>query len=437
MFARRRISAAGLGAVALLALAAAPGVTAARIDLPTPADLTSPELPILQPRPGETETTTVPGPVSDDEKVHIGLDPTGALASVMIDQTLTLHGTGDFDIIMPGPATRVVGPADQAVQPGLRRGEILWNGFSPGVKTLRSTVTMDPTFEKFHLPLAFSVRFLQNGRQVQLPVSGPVRIEISISNETGRQIVMKDAVPGASDLADLLESLRREIGSGRRPIAGRRGVPRSVAATSSVGTRSEQVFVPIRVGGTISFPEGTISVSDVSGATQMPGMVLPTGAGGTQPPGPAVTAFRFDALLPSARAGGAVTITLDGSGSGLGAPRFDVHAAGALPDARSLDPGPTGSWRKALAGSPSDTQRYSLMFAQKTMWQVLLLSEVDAHLGNPGKGPSRTTFYFTSEKVSASPRVAPVERLKPEALALVLVAAALAIGNAALLWTRS
>ena len=53
------------------------------------------------------------------------------------------NGVGDFDLVMPRMATGISGPADQAIQPGLRRGEILWNGFSPGERVLRSTVTLD------------------------------------------------------------------------------------------------------------------------------------------------------------------------------------------------------------------------------------------------------------------------------------------------------
>jgi hypothetical protein len=411
--------------VSALSVLATPALPATRIDLPTPADLVSADLPILQPRAGESEESRVPGPVSDDETVRVTLQPDGAIDAVTIDQTLTLQGVGDFDIVLPGPATHIVGPTDQSIQPGLRRGEILWNGFSPGTKTLRSTVTMDPQFELFHLPLTFSIRYLQGGRIVQPPLNGLVTIEIRVSNTTGRDIVMKDAVPDRRDLAELLDGLRKEIAAGRRPVAGERGVPRSVDAMSAVDRLTEQVMIPMSISGTINFPRSSFAVADVAGALFVR-------------QGPAGAAVALNAQLPSRRfADGSAIVRISGVATSLARMDLNLHATGELPQAGELDPPSGATWRASLANASAARLRDAFTLAQRTIWQVLLLPETDAHLGNPGKGLSRSVFSFASAAPAAPPKLVAVEKVRPGAIALALVAMILVIGNAVVLWTKS
>jgi hypothetical protein len=414
-----------LGALAALSLTAVPVPAApSRIRLPSPRDLLSPSAVILIPRSGETETSKLPGPVADDETVRVGLGPDGAVSGIVVDQTLTIHGTGDFDLVMPGPATHIVGPPDQATQPGLRRGEILWNGFSPGLKTLRSTVTLDPTFEQFRIPLAVSVRFRRGGRTVKPPVTGPVEIEIRISNTTARLIQTPDAASAPNELAGLLDALHREVSRRRRPVAGRRGVPSSLTATSSVATRTESVQIPMVAGGIIAFPSGRLTGARVDGASL--------------DAGPGAPAVRFSLLLPSAlQTTGTHLIRLRGTAEALGAPRFDIRAVAATTDPALLAPPNGETWQHALSGLDPRGLRETLVRAETAMWQALLLPQLDAYLGNPGTGPSQTVYEITSASAAPPPvRVRPA-RLHAGGLALALAAAALAIGNAALLWSKS
>lgn len=396
----------------------------ARIELPTPADALAPSTPLIVPREGETDVSKLPGPVSDSETAHISLGPDGALVGVSVDQTLTMSGVGDFNVVLPGPATHVVGPADQATQPGLRRGTILYAGFVPGNKILRATATLDPAFERFRVPVLVSVLFYQDGKEVRPPVSGPVEIRIEITNNTERIVPMTDGAARRGDLARLLDSLHDELVAGRAPIAGERGVPRTLVATSPGRPIRAAVKVPFAVGGSVRFLSGSIGGLRVLG----PAVAAPGAPG---------AAFR--ALLPSTTfPGGTCVIRMQGTARGLGAPRLELRATPALPDPGQVAPAGAGTWTAALGRGSERSARASLSLAQATMWQVLRLPEFRAYLGNPGKGPSTTDYVYSTTTVSPIPSgVDEPERLRAGALALTLIAAALAIGNAAMLWTRS
>jgi hypothetical protein len=420
----RRFALAGLVALAAVALAPdAWAVGSSRIELPTPADAAGPKTPLIVPRAGEVDVSTLPGPVDDEEVTRIALGPNGAVAGVTVSQTLTLRGVGDFNVVLPGPALHVVGPAEQATQPGLRRGTILWQGFVPGSRTLRSTATLDPAFERFRVPLLVSVRFLQDGREVKPPVTGPVEIQIAVSNNTSRLVPIADGTPRAAELADLLEALRAELRAGRAPVAGKGEVPTSLASTSEVALRRVAVKVPFRVAGSIAFESGSIAGLRVAG----PGMPTSSGRG---------AAFR--AVLPSTvfRDGVAV-VRLVGEALRLGPPHLEMSADNALPEPAQLAPPGEATWARALVGAGRAELRGPLEIAQTTMWQALRLAEFEAYLGNPGSGSSSTRYEYVS--ASAVARPTPVQRggVKVGAVVLVLVAAALAIRNAAVLWARS
>jgi len=263
------------------------------------------------------------------------------------------------------------------------------------------------------------VRYRQNGRVVAAPATGPVHVDVAISNATTLLVHMPDALADPGELAGLLDALRRQVLAGRRPIAGEAGVPLTLTSTSAIGARTPGVQIPLRVRGTIAFP----------GLASMTGPAAAEAAG--------VGAVRFDALLPSAaHPDGSLAIGFDAVASRPVVPDFGFRVSGALPDPAELT-APGGSWTQAFAGASDAVRRDALARAQTAMWQVLLRPQLDAYIGNPGKGPSRTVYTFVSARAAPLARHAPAERFRPLSLALVLAAAALAIGDAALLWARS
>jgi len=428
---RRNGVAIRLGAAALVAAlapvsggAASGSGASGSIRLPAPSDAAALNTVVLQPRPGEVETSKLPGPVTDREQVHAGLGSDGSLRSVVVDQTLTIHGVGDFDLVMPRMAKTIVGPSDQAVQPGLRRGEILWNGFSPGRRVLRSTVTLDRTLERLRIPITVSVRVLRGGRPVTPPVTGPVEIQVRISNATARVITLARGDVSTAALGGLLDRLRAQVAAGRGPIAGRKGIPKSLAAARTLPSVVQPVQIPLSVTGSITFPVGFIAGATITGATP--------GSKGANP------SAEIQTLLPSAReTDGSLLVRITGVAAGLGAPHIELMGQPSLPDVAALTPPSGGSWKTSLDGLDAEGLGDALVRAEAAMWQVLLRPQIDAYVGNPGTGSSATTYSFVTAPPSrAAPRAA-TEHFRPWALALVLVAAAMVLGNATLLWRRS
>jgi hypothetical protein len=148
-------------------------------------------------------------------------------------------------------------------------------------------------------------------------------------------------------------------------------------------------------------------------------------------------ATTFKALIPSkAFPSGTVVLRLSGEAVKLGAPRIELSAHPVMPEATELD-APGGSWSRVLKGASGQERRAVVALAQRTMWQTLRLPEFEAYLGNPGKGASSTRYEYVSARPTARRTTPREEGLKTGALLLTLLAAALVIRNAAVLWARS
>ena len=74
--------------------------------------------------------------VSNRESVVVGLDEEGTPNSVRVTQTMRLNRLGDYVFAIPAPVLTVLpGPGTQS-PPGQRTNQILWQGFSPGRRSL-------------------------------------------------------------------------------------------------------------------------------------------------------------------------------------------------------------------------------------------------------------------------------------------------------------
>jgi hypothetical protein len=185
-------------------------------------------------RPGEIPSHA-PGAVDDTEVVRAGLAPTGALATVAVDQTLVVHGVGDFELNVPGPAIDVDAPPAQSPQPGLRRAAVVWQGFSPGRKRLDATVTLDPSIEALRLPLRVSI------------TDGGTRI----ANATGVPTTLTGGVAAPAELEAALAAAGAALAGGRAPTAGRDGIPTALTAVGAVTSTSVRVMVSFHVTGSV------------------------------------------------------------------------------------------------------------------------------------------------------------------------------------------
>jgi hypothetical protein len=142
---------------ALLVAAAAPSVASAtRILLPS-AHL---QLQVTPPLRGSTVVTETRFPfkaIINTERVLVGIDAAGKPVSVDVVQRLALNGFGDYTFSVPGPITKVTAAAGSASAPGLRRGAILWSGFSSGRKLLAARANLDLAVARAALPLRLTI----------------------------------------------------------------------------------------------------------------------------------------------------------------------------------------------------------------------------------------------------------------------------------------
>ena len=124
-----RRAAARRAVAALLAPAAAlADVQQVLLPGPTPFPTPSPPLQTVGSPPWATLTFKIHA--HSDQRVRAGVDAEGRVVAVRVLQRLHLTGTGDYLIVVSAPVLDVrAGPGSQS-EPGQRRGQILWSGFS-------------------------------------------------------------------------------------------------------------------------------------------------------------------------------------------------------------------------------------------------------------------------------------------------------------------
>src|SRR5579884_2739261 len=140
-------------AVGLVVAPLLPGVAAAAApyDIPVPPTYRNINpikcLTIVLPgRKDRCRTSKVPSTVDDRELVDVGVGPDGTPALVTDRQELVVHGQGAYLIYELGPARLAEGLNDFS-QPTTELGQVVWQGFSTGNRTLDGLLTLDPTIE--------------------------------------------------------------------------------------------------------------------------------------------------------------------------------------------------------------------------------------------------------------------------------------------------
>lgn len=241
-------------ALAGAALATALAPAAARADTqqvllpgPTPYATASPPLVTAAPSVGATLTFRIH--VRSDQRVTAGVDAAGRVVAVRALQNLRLTGTGDYLIVVPAPVLDVEpGPGTQS-QPGQRRGQILWAGFSSRRRLLSAQATLRPGPVRPYLPLRLEAR-REGGRYT-----------LTLANATGVEQVAFQGDAPAPELAALLERTRRES------LAGGRLTPAYLTIRGRVSQRPRKprIAAPLLVHGALRFPRRTVRFSFVLG----------------------------------------------------------------------------------------------------------------------------------------------------------------------------
>jgi hypothetical protein len=401
-----------------------PGTAAAdQIELPTSdaAQLAATEILKQLPgfRPDRLLPSDVPGPVVNDEVVHVRVAGDGSVRRVVLDQRLRLQGTGDYAVRERGPAREARSLTDDPA-PITRKGAVVWQGFSPGSRDLAARLVLDPQIEAVHLPLAVSVRF-RGGDGAERPLSpggvvpGKGTVLVTVRNVTQQPAQL----PTGSDVtaADVAPLLDRALAVARHPSTARlpstdAGLPPRLQVTGAAQVQGAQ-SVPFRLTGALHLRGMTGTVT-----------------------GPATTALPDGARFAGVLAGDqevSFTATVSGAGS-LG---LDLRAIAVL-DARTLAP-PRGlrSWRAwAAAGPPLAERKSALDLLVQVAATGARATSYSPYLGADLTGSGTTSFDYRFAAAEALTTARPALHPKWGAISLAALAFLLVLTNAGLIWRR-
>src|SRR5436305_6059569 len=260
---------AGLGLGAALALA--PAVAAK----PAPTGI-----PLLQPvravdplqgavhlglRKDRLLKSVVPGPVTNTEQLTVAVGPSGARAVVTDLQQLVITAAGNYIVRELGPARRAEGLGD-TVPPVLELGQVVWQGFSPGRRTLQARLTLDPAIEAHRLPMSVRLTFRDRSGRVRVlgagsraPADGTV--SVTITNATGSPRTLALGAGDAGPLAAELDRLYAAAAAPRAAVPPYAGGGLGLSVPGSYrGDEQITVSSPLRVTGSIGATPGTAQV---------------------------------------------------------------------------------------------------------------------------------------------------------------------------------
>jgi hypothetical protein len=377
--------------------------------------------------PGGVETR-LPGPVDDHEDVRVDLGIDGAPVAVTVDQTLTVHGLGDFEFKVPGPASTVDALPESEAEPGLRRGAALWQGFSPGTKVLAARMALYPELEASRLPMSVALRATVGGAPLEdgAAQSGPLELVVVLTNTTAFPVRIAEGAADPVVVAGILDRLRDDLANGRRPAPGEGGIPASVQAADVTEGTNQTVEAGVAFDLTVSFPTGTVSGLTVEGG-QVQG-------GGS--------VVRATGVVGAGRAS-ATTITVRGTATRLDVPDLTLEAAAALPDPAAVAPPSGGSWTEAVAADPGAADgRAMTALAMRTLWAVAWLRQVDAYLGNPDPtGPASTSYVYrlnpAAGVIAPAPTAPPPSGPQPWAIVGWTALGMVTLAGLAVLWANA
>jgi hypothetical protein len=394
-----RRSSPGLAvAAAALAVPACAAASVQQVLLPGPTPYPSQSPPLIA--RGTLSPVALPFKIHAraDEQVRVGVGPGGEVISLRVLHRLVLTGKGDYLIVVGAPVEDVRTGAGSDSQPGLRTGQILWSGFSPGRKVLAADAELRAGEAGRFLPVR--LRAVRRGD----------RYSLTITNATSIAQVAYAGKGFPQELARLLDQTRRES------LAGERLTTRYASVEGLVRTRKDRArtTAPLRIEGSLRFSSAPASAS---GGIAHGRTVSFTGVLGDAGP---------SSLHVDVRGGGA-------------APRLRLVAR-PTKLVRALRPPGAPSWVAAIRGRaiPAGVLLRRLI---ETRMQLVRSDQYQAFLSNPDpRGASRTVYVYETASAPtrrAAPAPAPSSGGNGLALALALVGSALGVAAALVLWAHS
>jgi hypothetical protein len=361
---------------------------------PTPYPTQSPPLVAAGAVPTRPLPFTIHARVA--ERVQAGVGPDGEIVSVRALHRLALTGQGDYLIVIGAPVVDVhAGPGSQS-EPGLRIGQILWSGFSPGKKLLVADAELSARAAARFLPLRLHV------------TRAGGRYSLTVTNAT---VLSETAYEGKGfprQLAKLLDRTRAQS------LAGERLESAYASVEGRVRQRPAYIAAPVSVQGVLRFP--TVPAS-VRGAT-----------------------LRGRSVSFSAVLGDADPLSLRVDVRGGGTPHLRLVAE-PTKLVRALAPPAASSWVAALRKRPIPS-RVLLRTLIDTRMQLVRSDQYQTFLANPDPQGSAKTVYVYESVLAPTPKGSPAAASSSGdghalMLALALVGSVLGIGAALVFWAHS
>jgi hypothetical protein len=385
-----------VAAAALLAPAAALA-NVQQVLLPGPTPYPTPSPPLVTGGAPPWATLTFKIHSSTDQRVRSGVDGHGRVVSVRALERLQLTGTGDYLIVVSAPVVDVrMAPGSQS-EPGQRRGQILWSGFSSQRRLLASDAELRPEPVRPYLPLRLAAQ--REGD----------RYELTVTNATTTTEVAFQGTAVPKELAALLDRTRRDS-LAHRPL---RPAYVTINGAISQRPRKARIAVPLRVEGRLRFPSAP---STASGGT-LDGRTV-----------------RFSFVL-----GDRQPLTRRIEVSGGGEPKLQLEAR---PDSvvRGLTPpGGAGTWSAAVARNPLQADAL-LERLVETRMELVRSDQFQGFLSNPDQlGRDRTVYVY---ETAAAPNAVAASTSSsssggPLMVLLAVGGAVVAAGAALVTWAHS
>ncbi len=377
-------------AVAVLALAIV-GVAAAQraqqVVLPGPVPYPTDSPPLVG-RGVLPSVFIAPGlHIASAERVRVGIDGTGRPAEIHVRQRLTVAGKGDYQVAVGGPIVDVQRGAGSESEPGFRKDQVLWAGFSPRRKRLVADIALGIPPAAPYLPL-----------RVHLQRAGDV-VSLRIVNATVTPVMSYQGVVRAPEMAKLLDATRRSSLAGQRVEAAFANFFGDV----HVPRRPIRIEAPFRVEGELRLP-------------------------GREP-------VAFDRVLGDGR-----PLSFEIHATGGGAPTVHLEAAPA-PVVSMLRPPGAPTWAAAIRRRtipPADL--LSRLIGAR--FRLVRADQYQTFLADPDSdGRSRATYEYETVAARAPRHVAvPVKDGNgSDALlvALLIVGSLVVVGGGLVVWAHS
>ena len=348
-----RLLLATLGAAAG-ALVATPSAGSALTTLPSPSSPIRPVPPL--PAAAALTETRFPGSLSSTQVVRVTIDGSGHPFRVIDLDRISITRKGDYSFGIGAPVEDVRAAPGSDSEPGLRAGAVVWQGFSPGRRSLGAAIMLRSQVAVSALPLRIEI----DGSRLRLV------------NATTAAVTTVDANVPAREVARALDAARMALESGApspAPVVRASGaihdvrvlarVPLQVRGTVRYADRpARQVAAvvgadPLQIEGTgdLKALELVVSVPDPAAILRPPGAGdwLDLGRSGRLPGGRGATRLAASRLLAAALAGQFQEFLANPDTSGVARTSYRYAIAARPQPAAAESTGAGHAWPVAVA----------------------------------------------------------------------------------------